>query len=60
MASQVRMDLKGAGQPVTCLGQIFANDDERREHFRDSYGRGLPIPLSAPPPAFRKAATTTS
>ncbi len=35
MASQVRMDLKGAGQPVTCLGQIFANDDERREHFRE-------------------------
>lgn len=35
MASQARMDLKGLGHSVTCLGQTFDSEDERREYFRE-------------------------
>ena len=52
MASQVRMDLKGTGQPVTCLGQTFANDDERREHFRGLLRERLADPLFRATPGF--------
>lgn len=44
MAGQVRMDLEGTGQPVTCLGRTFAGDDERREHFRDLLRKHLADP----------------
>ena len=44
MASQVHLDLKSKGKPVTCLGQTFANDDERREHFRDLLRQRLADP----------------
>ena len=52
MASQVRMDLKGAGQPVTCLGQTFANEDERREHFRGLLRERLADPAFRATPGF--------
>lgn len=52
MASQVHMDLKGKGQPVTCLGQTFANDDERREHFRDLLRQRLADPEFRKRPGF--------
>ena len=52
MASQVRMDLKGAGQSVTCLGQTFANDDERREHFRGLLRERLADPAFRGTPGF--------
>ncbi len=52
MASQVHMDLKGKGEPVTCLGQTFANDDERREHFRDLLRQRLADPKFRATPGF--------
>lgn len=52
MASQVRMDLKGVGQPVTCLGQTFANEDERREHFRGLLREKLADPAFRAAPGF--------
>lgn len=52
MASQVRMDLKGDGQPVKCLGQTFTNDDERREHFRRELRKHLRDPQFRAAPGF--------
>lgn len=46
------MDLKGAGQPVTCLGQTFANDHERREHFRGLLRERLTDPAFRAIPGF--------
>lgn len=52
MASQVRMDLKGDGKLVECLGQTFANDDERREHFRGLLRKKLGDPAFRALPGF--------
>ncbi len=52
MDSQVRMELKGKGQSVTCLGQTFANDDERREHFRSRLRQRLVDPEFRATPGF--------
>lgn len=52
MASQVRMDLKGDGKPVECLGQTFANDDERRAHFRELLRQKLTDPAFRATPGF--------
>ncbi len=52
MASQVHMDLTAKGEPVTCLGQTFANDDERREHFRDLLRQRLADPAFRTMPGF--------
>jgi len=36
MSQQTTIDLEAkAKDPVTCLGQVFANEDARREHFRN-------------------------
>lgn len=56
MASQVTMDLKAAGQPVTCLGKTFANEDERREHFRSLLRERLADPAFRATPGFPEGA----
>ncbi|MBY5903936.1 site-specific DNA-methyltransferase [Rhizobium leguminosarum] len=52
MASQVRMDLLEKSESVTCLGQTFGNDDERREHFRRLLRARLADPEFRATPGF--------
>lgn len=46
------MDLKGKGHPVTCLGQTFSSDDERREHFRGLLRQRIADPSFRATPGF--------
>lgn len=52
MASQAKMDLQGKVEPITCLGQTFGNDDERREHFRRLLRERLAEPEFRATPGF--------